>query len=163
LHPAGLGVLVTDEQTGLAAMRDRAGRGLQQQGSAGDRLTVLLGLGQAREDAPPVVDQRGHARHEPAALEIWGAVKAPQPQWFLSSSKAFAQSARSRYSAAMGRISAILDGEILGRAPAQHHEAARTAPAARAQRGLYPLSAQAGIAPLGLAQQAFDELLGALG
>jgi hypothetical protein len=51
-------------------MVDLPRRGVQQQRAAGNRLTVLIGFRQSREQAPPVVDQGDHARHEPGTFEV---------------------------------------------------------------------------------------------
>ncbi len=79
LYPGCIGMVVADDQAALAGVVDLARRGVEQQRACGDRLAVLVGLSQAREQAPPVVDQGDHARHQPRTLEIAGGKPAPAP------------------------------------------------------------------------------------
>ena len=53
-----------DGDAGLAAVAGEPRRGVQQQRSRGDGLGMLKGIGQAHEQAPPVVGQRGDAGHD---------------------------------------------------------------------------------------------------
>ena len=58
------------------------GGGLEQEGPAGDGFSVLMGIGQAHEETPPVVGQGGESRHEAAALEVAGGEATPAPVIF---------------------------------------------------------------------------------
>jgi len=60
-------------------MTGTLGNARKQQWTAGDRLQVFLGLCQAHEDIPPVVDEGDHARGEPAAREVMRGEAAPTP------------------------------------------------------------------------------------
>src|SRR5437588_12854214 len=51
----------------------------EQERPAGYRLTMMLRIGEAHEQAPPVVDQRHTARQQPATFEIMRGEAAPAP------------------------------------------------------------------------------------
>src|SRR5579864_185340 len=53
--------------------------GLEQQRPAGDGLAMMLGVGQAHEQIPPIEYQRNAAGHQAATLEIAGREAAPAP------------------------------------------------------------------------------------
>ena len=53
--------------------------GVEHQRTRGDGLGMLMGIGQADEQTPPVVDQGGDPSHEAAAFEILGGEAAPSP------------------------------------------------------------------------------------
>jgi hypothetical protein len=53
-------------EPGLAGMTALPGHGVEEQRARGDDLAVMIRVGEAHEQAPPVVDQRHHAGHQPA-------------------------------------------------------------------------------------------------
>ena len=57
------------------ARRDRR----EEQRPAGDGLAMQVGIGEANEDVPPVVEQRDEPRREPATGEIVRRRAAPAP------------------------------------------------------------------------------------
>src|SRR5512144_1161001 len=76
---AGLAVRAGDGDRGLIGMPGLPAYAVQQQRPAGDRLGVLVRVGQPHEQAPPVVDQRDDPSHQPATLQILGGEAAPAP------------------------------------------------------------------------------------
>ena len=58
------------------------GHGGQQQRAAGDGFTMMLGISEADEQAPPVVDQRNSPCEQPAACEVLRREAAPAPLVF---------------------------------------------------------------------------------
>ena len=66
-------------QPGPAGMVGLAGHAVQQQRPVGDRLAVALGVGGAREHAPPVLNQRDQSSHVPAARQVARGEAAPAP------------------------------------------------------------------------------------
>src|ERR1700687_4426495 len=69
-----------DRHGGAAGMAGLAADGLEQQGPAGDGLAMMVGIGQADEQVPPV--EHDAARHQPAALEVMGREDGPAPLVF---------------------------------------------------------------------------------
>jgi hypothetical protein len=55
-HPWRLGMGMADGEAHLAGMTPHQGRGMEMGWPAGDGLGVLIRVGQAVEEAPPVVD-----------------------------------------------------------------------------------------------------------
>ena len=51
----------------------------EKQRSAGDHLTMQIGIGEANEDVPPVVKERKQPGREPATRKIMRRVAAPAP------------------------------------------------------------------------------------
>src|SRR5689334_20322892 len=74
-----LAVRAADRQPHLAGMVGSPRQRGEQQRPAGDRFTMMLRIGEAHEQAPPVVDQRHTARQKPAAFEILRRETAPAP------------------------------------------------------------------------------------
>src|SRR5260370_18424977 len=74
-----LAVRAGDGQSHLARMVGSPRQSGEQERQAGYRLTMMLRIGQAHEQAPPVVDQRHTARQQPAAFEIMRGEAAPTP------------------------------------------------------------------------------------
>src|SRR5207253_2226497 len=74
-----LAVRAADRQRHLAGMVGSPRQGGEQERPAGYRLTMMLRIGEAQEQAPPVVDQRYTARQQPAAFEIMRGEAAPAP------------------------------------------------------------------------------------
>src|SRR5207237_10211811 len=74
-----LAVRAADGQRHLACMVGSPRQGGEQERPAGYRLTMMLRIGEAHEQAPPVVDQRHTARQQPAAFEIMRGDAAPAP------------------------------------------------------------------------------------
>src|SRR3954452_2469448 len=52
---------------------------MQQEGSAGNGFHAAVGIGQATEQAPPVVNQSNTARHHTAPLQVVGGEATPTP------------------------------------------------------------------------------------
>ena len=75
-------VLAGDGERGLSAVLSLGRHPIQQERSTGNRLVMLVGIGEAHKEIPPVGDKRHHARHEAAALEIVGREAAPSPLIF---------------------------------------------------------------------------------
>ena len=78
-RPGAGAVARGDPERGLAGVADTLGNGGEQQRPAGDRLEVLVGLDQPREQVPPVVDERDEACGMPAAGEVMRREPAPAP------------------------------------------------------------------------------------
>src|SRR5271168_4526274 len=74
-----LAVRAADRQRHLAGMVCSSRQGGEQKRPAGYRFTMMLRIGEAHEQAPPVVDQRHTARQQPAAFEIMRGEAAPAP------------------------------------------------------------------------------------
>src|SRR5437868_14685921 len=74
-----LAVRAADRQRHLARMVGSPRQSGEQERPAGYRLTMMLRIGEAHEQAPPVVDQRYTARQQPAAFEIMRGEAAPAP------------------------------------------------------------------------------------
>src|SRR3984893_2460485 len=74
-----LAVRAADRQRHLARMVGSPRQGGEREKPAGYRLTMMLRIGEAHEQAPPVVDQRHTARQQPAAFEIMRGETAPAP------------------------------------------------------------------------------------
>ena len=68
-----------DPERRLSTMSRPLGNAREQQRTAGDRLQMFIGLRQAHEDIPPVVDEGDHARGQPAACEVMRGEAAPTP------------------------------------------------------------------------------------
>src|SRR6516225_7500579 len=68
-----------DGQRHLPGMLGLSGDRLHQQGTAGDCLGSMVGIGQTDEQAPPVEDQRNIAGEQPAALQVVRREAAPAP------------------------------------------------------------------------------------
>ena len=73
---------------GSARRGGSAGHPVQQKRPAGDRLAVMVGVGETDEQRPPVVDQRDQPGHVLAAVRS-RVVNPAQPHWFFSSSNRF--------------------------------------------------------------------------
>src|SRR5258705_6106034 len=52
---------------------------LKQQRATGDRLAVMVRVGQTHEEVPPVEDEGDNACHDPAARQVVGGKSAPAP------------------------------------------------------------------------------------
>lgn len=85
-------------------MPGEARRGMEQERTAGNGFGRLAGVGQAHEQAPPVIGQRREAGHEAAAFHVLGGETAPAPV-VLELVERISASARSRYIWATARIS----------------------------------------------------------
>ena len=66
-------------QPGLTSVVGLAGNPVKQKRPAGDRLAVVIGVRQAHEQAPPVVDERDQPRHVLAAFQVARGEAAPAP------------------------------------------------------------------------------------
>ena len=66
-------------QPRMTGMLGLAGNPEQQKRPAGDRLAVVIGIGQAHKQAPPVVGQRDQTGHVLAALQVARREAAPAP------------------------------------------------------------------------------------
>jgi len=75
--------------SGLSADR------MEHKRSTGDGFVMLVGIGQAHEERPPVVNQRHQSADDPATLQIL-VVKPPQPHSIFSSWKQFLLLSRTR-------------------------------------------------------------------
>jgi hypothetical protein len=180
---------MADGDAGLAAMPGEARRGMEQQRTTGNGFGMLAGVGQAHEQAPPVIGQRRDAGHEAAAFNILGGETAPAPMVLelverifrvgavavhLGGGEDFARErghqhrvfVNDRVVGEFGEaqtqlfgIAPLDHGEIGFDLAAQHDGPARAAPALQTQAGLGPLPTLAGFAPVGPAHQAFDGFL----
>ena len=68
-----------DGDRGLAGMLGLSADRLEQQRPTGDRLAMLVGVGQADEQVPPIGGERDDAGHELAAFNVVGGETAPAP------------------------------------------------------------------------------------
>src|SRR3954447_22858241 len=68
-----------DDQGRLTGMAGSPRHAMQQEGSAGNGFHTTVGIGQATEQAPPVVNQSDTARHHPAPLQVVGGEATPTP------------------------------------------------------------------------------------
>ena len=180
---------MADGDAGLAAMAGEAGRGMQQERATGNRRGQLPGIGQAHEQAPPVVGQCGDPRHEAAALEVLGREAAPTPVVLeliegilgvgavtveLSDGEDFTRERghqdcvfvdqgvlgeRGEAQTQLLGVARIDHGQIGLDLATQHDGAPGAAPARQAQGGLGSLPALAGLAPSGPTHEAFDDPL----
>ena len=75
-------VLTGDGERGLATVLSPCGDPMQQERSTGDRFVMFMGIGEAHEKIPPIVDKRHPAGHEAAAFEVVGREAAPGPLVF---------------------------------------------------------------------------------
>ena len=91
---AVLAVRAGDRDGGSASMLGLPADGLEQQRSAGHRLAMLIGVGQADEQVPPIGGEGDDAMNW-QRLTSW-VVKPPQLHWFFNSSKLFWASPRLR-------------------------------------------------------------------
>ena len=71
-----------DGHGGAAGMAGLSADGLQQQRPAGDCLAMMIRVGEAHEQIPPIEHQRDAACHQAAALEITRREAAPAPLVF---------------------------------------------------------------------------------
>src|SRR6266849_5630533 len=71
-----------DGHGGAAGMAGLSADSLEQQRPAGDGFAMMIGVGQASEQIPPIAHQRDAARHQAAALEIASREAAPAPLVF---------------------------------------------------------------------------------
>lgn len=55
---------------------------IQHQRATGDRLGMLIRIGQSNEQAPPVINQCGDSGHRAATLQVLGGKAAPAPVIF---------------------------------------------------------------------------------
>src|SRR4029077_20806101 len=79
---AGAGMLAMwagDGDRGLAGMLGLSADRLEQQRPTCDRLAMLVGVGQADEQVPPIGGERDDAGHELAAFNVVGGETAPAP------------------------------------------------------------------------------------
>ena len=75
-------VLTGDGERGLATVLSPCGDPMQQERSTGNRFVMFMGIGEAHEKIPPIVDKRHPAGHEAAAFEVVGGEAAPGPLVF---------------------------------------------------------------------------------
>ena len=66
-------------ETRLSGVPHVSGNAVQQQRSTGDRLDVLVWVGQPDKQRPPVVAQRYHPCHEPTARKTLRRLSRPTP------------------------------------------------------------------------------------
>src|SRR5260370_5766905 len=74
-----LAMAAGDRYGGAAGVAGLSADSLKQQWPAGNRFAMMIGVGQAHEQVPPIEDQRDIACHQRAALEIAGREAAPAP------------------------------------------------------------------------------------
>lgn len=75
----GSGMAAGDRQGGLTGVSGLPGNAMEEQGTAGDRLGMFSGLGQADKEVPPVADQGNEVAGQATAFETPGGVAAPAP------------------------------------------------------------------------------------
>src|SRR5271157_763109 len=68
-----------DGQRHLTSVLGSPGDGRQQQGPAGDRLAMMLWIGQTGEQAPPVVDKGHGTGEQPASRQVLCREATPAP------------------------------------------------------------------------------------
>src|ERR1700731_755917 len=74
-----LTVRAGDRHRGASSMVGLSTNRLQQQWATGDRLAVMVRIGQTHEEVPPVEDEGDNACHDPAARHVMGGEAAPTP------------------------------------------------------------------------------------
>jgi hypothetical protein len=74
-----LAVAAGDRHGGAAGVAGLPADGLKQQWPASDRFAMMIGIGQAHEQIPPVEEQGDHTRRQTAALEVAGREAAQPP------------------------------------------------------------------------------------
>src|SRR5215475_11221030 len=184
-----LGVAAGDRHGGAAGMAGLPADGLKQQWPAGDRFAMMMGVGQAHEQIPPVEEQRDHARNQAAALEVTGREAAPAPLvlQFIENVLAVGTIAikltdrkdlaiergdengvfpdliaiidRGKAEPQLTHIIALSQRHGAFKAPPQYHDAAMPAPSLQAQLTVFALPSAAGILPVLLAHRPFDRTL----
>src|SRR6202023_355291 len=78
-RPVPLTVRAADRHSGASGMVGLSTNRLQQQWATGDRLAVMVRIGQTHEQVPPVEDEGENACHDPAARQVVGGKSAPAP------------------------------------------------------------------------------------
>src|SRR5436305_14726206 len=78
-RPIPLTVRAADRHSGASGMVGLSTNRLQQQRATGDRLAVMVRIGQTHEEVPPVEDEGDNACHDPAARQVVGGKSAPAP------------------------------------------------------------------------------------
>src|ERR1700738_2435893 len=78
-RPIPLTVRATDRHSGTSGMVGLSTNRLQQQWTTGDRLAVMVRIGQTHEQVPPVEDEGYNAGQDPAARQVVGGKSAPAP------------------------------------------------------------------------------------
>ena len=91
-----LGVRTGEGETRLSGVPHVRGNAVQQQRSTGDRLDVLVWVGQLDEQRPPAVAQRFHPCPEPTAHKALRGLSRPTPIDSSARRRWVSASARSR-------------------------------------------------------------------
>src|ERR1700739_2165673 len=78
-RPVPLTVSAADRHCGASGMVGLSTDRLQQQRATGDRLAMMVRIGQTHEEVPPVEDEGDNACHDPAACQVVGRKSAPTP------------------------------------------------------------------------------------
>src|SRR6202023_3572543 len=78
-RPVPLTVRAADRHSGASGMVGLSTNRLQQQWATGDRLAVMVRIGQTHEEVPPVEDEGDNGWHDPAARDVMGGEAAPAP------------------------------------------------------------------------------------
>src|SRR5438128_666819 len=68
-RPVPLTVGAADRHSGASGMVGLSTNRLQQQWATGDRLAVMVRIGQTHEQVPPVEDEGDNAGHDPASRQ----------------------------------------------------------------------------------------------
>jgi len=71
-----------DGYRGPACMSGLSADSMQEQRSAGDGLAMMIRIGQAYEQIPPIEYQGHRARHQPAAFDVSCCKAGPTPVIF---------------------------------------------------------------------------------
>ena len=71
-----------DGYRGLACMSGLSTDSMQEQRSAGDGLAMMVRIGQAYEQIPPIEYQGHRARHQPTAFDVSCRKAGPTPVVF---------------------------------------------------------------------------------
>src|SRR6267142_1791701 len=75
-RPVPLTVRTADRHSGASGVVGLSTNRLQQQWATGDRLAVMVRIGQTHEQVPPVEDEGDNACHDPAARQVVGGKSA---------------------------------------------------------------------------------------
>ena len=71
-----------DDEAGLAGMAGLAGDAMEEERTGGQSFAMVVGIGQPREQGPPVVDKGDQTGHDLAPCEVCRGETGPSPMIF---------------------------------------------------------------------------------
>ena len=106
---------MADAEADLSGMASEPGGSMEQETPTSDGLGVLMGIGQAHEEAPPVGGQGDEPRHEAAALDVaCGEASQPIPSDFSVRQRDVPQPAQSLFHWAKRQLRASSHASLSG-------------------------------------------------